>query len=32
VAHGMEGFDYEKARRDLGIPESFDVMEGRFKE
>ena len=26
VAHGMAGFDYEKARRDLGIPDSFDVM------
>jgi hypothetical protein len=26
VTHGMEGFDYEKARRDLGIPDSFDVM------
>ncbi len=22
----MAGFDYEKARRDLGIPDSFDVM------
>ena len=26
MTHGMEGFDYEKARRDLGIPDSFDVM------
>ena len=26
VTHGMESFDYEKARRDLGIPDSFDVM------
>ena len=26
VAHGMEGFDYEKARMDLGIPTDFDVM------
>ncbi len=26
VAHGMQGFDYEKARADLGIPDSFDVM------
>ena len=25
VAHGME-FDYEKARIDLEIPDSFDVM------
>jgi hypothetical protein len=22
----MEGFDYEKARVDLGIPDNFDVM------
>jgi nitroreductase len=26
VAHGMEGFDYEKARKDLEIPEEFEVM------
>jgi hypothetical protein len=26
VAHGMQGFDYEKARVDLEIPENFDVM------
>ncbi len=26
VAHGMQGFDYEKAREDLKIPEDFDVM------
>jgi nitroreductase len=26
VAHGMAGFDYEKARKDLGIPDNFDVM------
>ena len=26
VAHGMQGFDYERARTDLGIPDSFDVM------
>src|SRR3982751_3480777 len=26
VAHGMQGFDYEKARNDLGIPHDFDVM------
>jgi nitroreductase len=26
VAHGMQGFDYERARADLGIPDSFDVM------
>jgi len=26
VAHGMQGFDYEKARIDLEIPDSFDVM------
>ena len=25
-AHGMQGFDYERARADLGIPDSFDVM------
>ena len=26
VAHGMQGFDYKKAREDLKIPEDFDVM------
>ncbi|HXX98213.1 MAG TPA: nitroreductase family protein [Candidatus Bathyarchaeia archaeon] len=26
VAHGMAGFDYVKARIDLEIPDSFDVM------
>lgn len=25
VAHGMEGFDYEKARKVLGIPSGYDV-------
>ena len=26
VAHGMQGFDYEKARIGLEIPDNFDVM------
>ena len=26
VAHGMQGFDYEKARLDLEIPTDFEVM------
>ena len=26
VTHGMQGFDYEKARRDLSIPATFDVL------
>jgi nitroreductase len=26
VAHGMQGFDYERARTHLGVPELFDVM------
>jgi len=26
VAHGMQGFEYQKARVDLDIPDSFDVM------
>ena len=26
VAHGMQGFDYKKARVDLEIPDDFDVM------
>ncbi len=25
VVHGMEGFDYEKARRALGVPDDYDV-------
>ena len=25
VAHGMQGFDYEKAREELDIPEGFEV-------
>ncbi len=25
VVHGMEGFDYDKARLDLSIPEDYDV-------
>ncbi|MHB1539929.1 MAG: nitroreductase family protein [Steroidobacteraceae bacterium] len=25
VVHGMEGFDYERARRELGIPEEYRV-------
>lgn len=25
VAHGMQGFDYDKAREELGIPEGFEV-------
>ncbi len=25
VAHGMQGFDYEKARTELGIPEGYNV-------
>jgi nitroreductase len=25
VAHGMEGFDYEKARSELGVPDEYDV-------
>ncbi len=25
VTHGMEGFDYDKARSTLGIPEDYDV-------
>ncbi|MBI2933500.1 MAG: nitroreductase family protein [Planctomycetes bacterium] len=25
VTHGMEGFDYERARRELGVPDDFDV-------
>src|SRR3989344_8157160 len=26
VVHGMEGFDYEKARRDLKIPKDYDIL------
>jgi nitroreductase len=26
VAHGMQGFDYQKAKEDLNIPDNFDVM------
>jgi nitroreductase len=26
VAHGMQGFDYPKARNNLNIPDNFDVM------
>jgi nitroreductase len=26
VTHGMQGFDYEKCRIDLEIPDNFDVM------
>lgn len=26
VAHGMQGFDYDKARIDLEIPDNFEVM------
>ena len=26
VAHAMQGFDYERARADLQIPDNFDVM------
>ena len=26
VAHGMQGFDYEKAKAELGIPADFEVM------
>jgi len=25
VVHGIEGFDYDKARQELGIPDEFDV-------
>jgi nitroreductase len=25
VVHGMEGFDYEKAKKDLGIPDDYQV-------
>jgi nitroreductase len=26
VTHGMEGFDYQRARQELDIPEDYDVM------
>jgi len=26
VAHGMEGFDYERARKELNIPDKYDVL------
>ncbi|MGC1928207.1 MAG: nitroreductase family protein, partial [Candidatus Nitrosopolaris sp.] len=26
ATHGMQGFDYEKARKDLEIPDNFDVL------
>ncbi len=26
VAHGMQGFDYERARKGLEVPDNFDVM------
>jgi nitroreductase len=26
ATHGMQGFDYEKARKDLEIPENFDIL------
>ncbi len=26
VTHGMEGFDYQRARHELGIPGNYDVM------
>ena len=26
VTHSMDGFDYERARVDLGISDKFDVM------
>lgn len=26
VVHGMQGFDYEKARRELHVPEDYDVL------
>lgn len=25
AVHGMEGFDYEKARKELGVPDDYDV-------
>ena len=26
ATHGMQGFDYEKARKDLEIPDNFEVL------
>ncbi len=26
VVHGMQGFDYEKARRDLCVPEDYEIL------
>ena len=26
VTHGMEGFDYQRTRQELEIPEDYDVM------
>jgi nitroreductase len=26
VSHGMQGFDYEKARMELQVPNDYDVM------
>jgi nitroreductase len=26
AVHGMQGFDYDKARKDLEVPENFDVV------
>ena len=26
AAHGMQGFDYEKAKKDLEVPDNFDVV------
>jgi len=26
AVHAMQGFDYEKARKDLEVPDNFDVM------
>ena len=26
VAHGMQGFDYDRARRELGVPDDYDVL------
>ncbi len=26
VAHGMQGFDYERAKTELGVPDTYDVM------
>ena len=26
AVHGMQGFDYDRARKDLEIPDNFDVM------